>query len=61
MTQGDLVSLTIFNIMMDALVRAVLLEVFGPYESYHGFGSAAGKRNIIFYADDGRIAGRNLI
>ena len=29
-TQGDLISPTIFNILMEAVVRAVLLEVFGP-------------------------------
>ena len=37
-TQGDPVSLTIFNILMDTLVRLVLMEFFGPQGTHHGFG-----------------------
>ena len=37
-TQGYLVSPTIFNIVVDAVVRADLLEVYGPQEDSHGFG-----------------------
>ena len=40
------------------MVRAVLDEVCGTQEAQHGSGWAAGERNVIFYADDGRIAGR---
>ena len=60
-TQGETVSPTIFNIMVDTVVRAVLLEVCIPQEAHHGFGWAAGEHSIFFYADDGRIAGRNQI
>ena len=39
--QGDLASLTIFNIVVDAVARAVMLEVYGPQEAYHGLGWAS--------------------
>ena len=35
-TQGYLVTPAIFNIMVDAVVRSVLLEVYGTKESHHG-------------------------
>ena len=54
--QGDLVSLPIFNILVHALIRAVLLEVSGTEESQHGFGWVEGKHKF-FYADNGRISG----
>ena len=59
--QWDLVSPTIFNILADAVVRAVLVDVCRSQEAHHGFGWAVGKHNIRFYADDGQIAGHNLI
>ena len=37
-TQGDPVSLKIFNVIVDAVVRAVLLETCGPQEAHHEFG-----------------------
>ena len=46
--QGYLVSPTVFNIMVDAVAREVLLEICGP-------GWATGEHNIVFYGDDGRI------
>ena len=55
MTQGDPVSPTIFNIMVNALVRSTLLEVCVPQEAYHGMGWEAGDQDIVFYADGGRI------
>ena len=36
-TQGDPISWTIFNIVVDAVVRAVLLGFCGPYKAQHGF------------------------
>ena len=48
----------IFNIVVDEVVRAVLELVCGPHEAWHGMGWVAGERNLVFYADDGRIAGR---
>ena len=47
--------------LVDAVVRVVLLEVCGPQEAHHRFGWAAGKHNIVLYADNGRIAGHNSI
>ena len=41
-THGDLVSPTIFNIVVDVVIRADLLEVCGPQEAQHGFGWAVG-------------------
>ena len=45
-TQGDPVSLTIFNIVVDAVARADLQEVFGSQETQYGFIWAAGEDNI---------------
>ena len=50
-TQGNLFSSTIFNIMVDVVIRTVLLEVCGPQEEHHGLGWASGEHNIVFYAD----------
>ena len=41
-TQGNPVSLTNLNILMDAVVRAVLLEICRPQEAHHGLGWVAG-------------------
>ena len=60
-TQGDPVSLTIFNIVVDAVVREVLPEVCGPQEAHHGFVWVAGDHTILFYAYDRQIAGHNTI
>ena len=59
--QGYPVSPTIFNVVVDAVAREVLLEVCRPQEAQHGFGWLVGKHNICFYADDRRIAGHNPI
>ena len=61
LTQGDPVSPTIFIIVVDSVVRAVLLKVCVPQEAQHVFGWAAGEHNICFYAYDGWISGRNPI
>ena len=37
MKQGNPVSPTIFNILVDSVVRAVLLELCRPQEAKHGF------------------------
>ena len=41
-TQGGAVSLTIFNIVVDAVLREVLLEVCGHQEAQQGIGWLAG-------------------
>ena len=56
MTQGDPASPIIFKIVMAAVLRAVLEEVFSPQEAQHGMGWEAGERNLVFYADVGRMA-----
>ena len=52
MTQGDPLSTTIFNIVVEAVVKLVLLEVYGPQEVQHGLVWAAGEHNIVIYADN---------
>ena len=58
--QGDPVSPMIFNVVVDTVVRAVLDELCEPQESQHGLGwMAAVEINLMFYADDVRILGRD--
>ena len=56
-TQGDPASPIIFNVVVDMVLQAVLEEVCSPQEAQHGMGWEAGKNNLVFYADDGRIVG----
>ena len=60
-TQGDPVPPTIFNIVVNAVVRATLWEVYGPWEALHGLGWPAGNQKIVTYVDDDHVAGRNPI
>ena len=57
--QGDPASPILFNIVVDALVQAVLDVVFGPQEAQHGMNWASRERNRLFYADDVRISGQD--
>ena len=41
-TQGDPVYPTVFNILVESVVRVVLLEVFIPQEEHHGLGWVVG-------------------
>ena len=50
-----------FNIVVDEMVSAKLEVVCGPQEARHGMGWATRERNLIFYADDGRIVRRDHI
>ena len=45
----------VFNIMVDAVVREVCYSVCRPQKAQHGLYWAAGERNLVFYANDGRI------
>ena len=47
----------IFNIVVDVLVKAGLNVFCGPQEAQHGLGWVTGESNLIFYADNGSIAG----
>ena len=60
-TQGDPVSPTIFNIVVDSMIREVMLELCGHQKAHHGMGWAVGEHNTVLYAGDGRIAGSNTI
>ena len=60
-TQGDPASPMIFNIVVDAVVRATLEVFCGPQEARHGVGWVAGKHNLIFCMDNRRIGGRDHI
>ena len=54
-------STMIFNIVVETVLRVTLEVVCIPQEARHGMGWAAGERNLIFYADDGRICVRDHI
>ena len=59
--QGNPASPMIFNIVVDAVVTAVLEVVCGPQEARHGMGWAEEERNLALYTDDGRILERYCI
>ena len=48
----------IFNIVVDAVVRALLDMIWGTQEAQNGLVWAAGVRNLVFYVNNGRIAGQ---
>ena len=49
-----------FNIMVDEVVWEVLAEVCRTQEDHRGLGWTTRESNLLFYADDGRIVGRDL-
>ena len=59
--QGYPASTMIFNIVVDAVVREVLAEVFGTQDAHHGLVWAAGELNLVFYADYGQIEGQDHV
>ena len=59
MTQGNSASPTIFTIVVDMVVRAVLDVICGPQESQHGLVWASGERNLVFYPKNVRIVGQD--
>ena len=56
---GNPVSHIILNILVDAVVRAVLNLVFSPQEEQHGMVWSAGDINIMLYLDGSRISWRD--
>ena len=57
-THGDPEYPMIFNIVMYAVFQAVLDVVCGPQEAQNCMIWAAGEINLVFYADEGSIAGQ---
>ena len=55
LTQGDLASTMIFDMVVDSVVWGVLDVVYGSQEAQHGLGWLAGVKNLILYAGYGRI------
>ena len=47
--------------IVDAVVRATLQEIYVPQEAQYSFGWLAGEHTICFYEDDGMIARRDTI
>ena len=59
-TQGDIVSPTIFNVVVDAIIRYWLLIVSDEgYGAFEGLGDRIRKLQALFYADDGLLASRS--
>ena len=58
MTQGAPASPTIFNIVIDTVVQAILEVVCRPQEAQNGMENAVGERNLVLYADDARLVGQ---
>ena len=54
-TQGDIISPTIFNIVVDAVVCYWLSQVVGEGSENTGLGLTATNKLTIFYADDGLV------
>ena len=59
-TQGGPFSPRIFNVMVDAVVREWIRQVFGEDAAQHGYGMLVRTLLAIFYADDAFITGRDL-
>ena len=55
--QADPASTIIFNIVVYMVVREELDVVCGPKEAQHGLVWEAGGRNLVLYANNGRISG----
>ena len=54
--KGDIISPTLFNIMVDAVVRYWLSQVVGEGSKTTGLGQTVTKKLTIFYVDDGLVA-----
>ena len=56
-TQGCLASPNASNITVDTVVSTVMLEYLETQESHNGLGWAEEEHNMVFYVDNGCIAG----
>ena len=56
MTQGDLLSPTIFNVVVDAVVRHWVSVVVKGVEEWGGRVQEVRHHNALFYAEDGMVA-----
>ena len=56
MTQGDPLSLTIFNVVMDAVVRNCVAVMVEGAEDWGECGQYGRHQNALFYWDDGTVA-----
>jgi hypothetical protein len=58
-TQGDIISPMIFNIVVDAVVHYWLSLVVDDGSEFNGLGHTVSEWLVLFYADDGLLATRN--
>ena len=58
-TQGGPLSPRIFNVMVDAVVRAWISQMLGAEAAEHGYGEELRKILAIFYTDDALLASRD--
>ena len=56
-TQGGPVSPSVFNILVNVVIRVVMLELFSPQEDQNWLDWEASENDILFYADYGCIVG----
>ena len=60
MTQGDVISPTLFNVICDSIIRYWLFTVTDdPENAVDGIGTRITMHNALFYADDGEISSPN--
>ena len=60
MTQGDVISPTLFNVICDSIIRYWLFTVTSdPENAIDGLGTRITMHNALFYADDGEISSRD--
>ena len=59
-TQGDPISSTIFNVVVDVVVRYWFTVMVESAEERSGRGKEGTHQNPLFYADDGMVASSDL-
>jgi hypothetical protein len=58
-TQGDIVSPTIFNILVDSVIQHWLNLILDNGSEVNSFGHTVWEQLVLFYADDGLLAASN--